>query len=264
MAKKDFIEKENDEMSECMIKGCSMDAYRNGFCREHYLQMRSYNGFGNHNGSNGSSVNTSARFHFQAMLLHTEKMLGKTVSFYNKWTTVGVDDAVEIYWKNARSYYSSGQYDRAAFALEKLIELNPGNADAHYWLGVVSEKMSTYERAMYAYEDALELQPDHVDARYRLGLIHSRRNNYDTATECFEKVIKLSPEHFEGYYRLGLAHDNRGEQDKAIESLQKAIDVNPGFARAYQSLGLVYDGMGMHEKAIGFLKKAIELQDSWE
>ena len=248
-------------MSECMIKGCLMDVYRSGFCREHYLHMRSRNGFGNHNGNNGSSINASAKFHLQAMLLNTGKMLNKTVSFYNKWTTVGVDDAVEIYWKNARSCYSDGQYDRAAFALEKLIELNPENADAHYWLGTVSEKMSMYERAMYAYEDALELQPDHVDARYRLGVIHSRRDDYDTATECFEKVVKLSPEHFEACYRLGLAYDGKGEYDKAIASLQKAIEINPGFARAYQSLGLVYDSIGMHEKSVGFLKKAIELQD---
>jgi len=251
-------------MSECMIKGCSMDVYRNGFCREHYLQMRGYNGFGNHNGNNGSSINTSARFHFQAMLLRTEKMLGKTVSLYDKWTTVGTDDAAEIYWKNARSYYSKGQYEGAAYALEKLIELNPKDANAHYWLGVVGEKMGMYERAMYSYEDALELQPDHVDARYRLGVLHSRRGDYDDATECLEEVIELSPEHFEGHYRLGLAYDSKGDQDKAIASLQKAIEVNPGFTRAYQSLGLVYDSMGMHKKSIGFLKKAIELQDNWE
>ena len=255
-------------MSECMIKGCSMEAYRDEFCREHYLQMRSYNGFANHNGNptdnNGSSINESAKFHLQAIALNAGKMLGKTVSLYNEWTTVGVEDATAIHWKNARSYYRNGQYDRVAFALERLIESNPRNANAHYWLGVVSEKMGVYERAMYSYEDTLELQPDHVDARYRLGVIHSRRDDYDQAIECLEGVIELSPEHFEGHYRLGLAYDNKGEQTKAVASLQQAIEINPSFIRAYQSLGLVYDSMGKHKESIGFLKKAIELQDTWE
>ena len=257
---KDFIEKESDKMSECMIKGCPADVYRSGFCREHYIQIHGHNG----NGSNGSSISMPTKFHLQAMMLHTGKMLGKTVSLYDKWTTVDADDAAEIHWKNARSYYNRGQYDRAAFTLEKLIGLDPKNSDAHYWLGVVCEKMGMYERAVYSYEDTLELKPDHVDARYRLGVIHGRRGEYDKAAKCLEKVVELFPEHFEGHYRLGLVYDNKGEQDKAIASLQKAVDINPGFARAYQSLGLVYDSMGMHEKSISFLKKAIELQDNWE
>ena len=248
-------------MAECIIKGCSAEAYKNGLCREHLIDLVGLGRPGNDSDDGLSSIGEYAELHLRGFVLNVGKAAGKVMSLYDSITTLDADDASAIHWKKARSHYKKGRYNKAALILKKLLQSNPRNANAHYWYGVVSEEIGDYESSMQAYENTLEVQPEHVGACYRLGLIYSRRDDYERASKCFESVLELSPEHFEAHYRLGLAYDNMGKQDKAAASLEKCIEVNPRLVRAYQSLGLVYDGMGKHEKSIGCLKKALELQD---
>lgn len=63
-------------------------------------------------------------------------------------------------------------YDEAIRQLEKVVEEDPGHADAYYNLGVAyAGHLEDAERALAMFNRALEVQPDHMLAGYGKKMI---------------------------------------------------------------------------------------------
>ncbi|MBI5574642.1 MAG: tetratricopeptide repeat protein [Elusimicrobia bacterium] len=65
-------------------------------------------------------------------------------------------------------YFISGKYDEAIEEFEKVIKINPKNADAYFNMGIVKEAKNDSSGAKKMYEKTLEIIPDHKTARKHL------------------------------------------------------------------------------------------------
>jgi len=61
-----------------------------------------------------------------------------------------------------------GRLDEAAAALQKAVQLRPGDPDTHNDLGVVLARMGRREEAEACYREALRLRPDFADSHNNL------------------------------------------------------------------------------------------------
>jgi len=116
-----------------------------------------------------------------------------------------------------------------------------------------------YGRTMADYDKLIELDPDNADAYYERGDFYYETDEYNKAIADYSKAIELDPGYALAYFNRAYAYGEIGEYNKAIADYSKAIELNPGDAQAYYNRGLDYHNKGEVPKAVSDLEKCIGL-----
>jgi len=153
----------------------------------------------------------------------------------------------------ARYKETAGDYEGALVLTEKLLAINPKNADYHCLLAYVYgrqavragilRKLGLAHRIRREAETALQLKPDHVEARlilieyYRLapGIIGGDKNK---ARDLAEEVEKLDP--VRGYISQAAIAHQEGKNDRMEELYKKAVEADPQSYHALITLARSY------------------------
>jgi Flp pilus assembly protein TadD len=149
--------------------------------------------------------------------------------------------------------------EEAVAAYRQAIDLDPGNAKAHYNLGNALKARGNGDEAIAAYRQAIELDPRNARAHYNLGLAVKARGQLDEAIEHYQLAIRLDGMLAGAHTNLGNALKGKGQLDEAIRAYHKAIDLDPRDARAHYNLGLALYGQGQAEEAMQHYRLAIHL-----
>lgn len=127
------------------------------------------------------------------------------------------------------------QWHPAKHHLQRLLKLDPNDAQAHQLLGLVHvqlAKLSTaadlrcehQERALAAFLSATQLRPDMFDGHLNLGNIYLQTQRYPEAVGAFETAVALQPD-------SDLAHAHLAETYKELQATEQAL---AGYGRALQ------------------------------
>lgn len=73
--------------------------------------------------------------------------------------------------------------------LKAALAMEPGNYEAHYWLGVAYYKAKDFAAAEGALEEALSAKPKDARAYNMLGLVCERTGRFDSAKKYFQEAI---------------------------------------------------------------------------
>ena len=65
-------------------------------------------------------------------------------------------------------YIGLKEFDKALESLSKVLELNPGSADAYYYIGEVYEAKGEMQKAKTQWRKAYNLNPDHYKSKLKL------------------------------------------------------------------------------------------------
>ncbi len=79
-------------------------------------------------------------------------------------------------------------YERAIDLLQKLVAVDPENADAWNFIGFSHRKLDNLDRALPAYNKALAIDPKHRGANEYLGELYLRIGDLAKAEELLEKL----------------------------------------------------------------------------
>lgn len=66
-------------------------------------------------------------------------------------------------------YFLNNKYDEAVSEFKKVLEINPGNAEAYYNIGLIKESSNQMDEARGMYSKALAVNPDYKIVRVRLN-----------------------------------------------------------------------------------------------
>jgi Flp pilus assembly protein TadD len=66
-------------------------------------------------------------------------------------------------------YFLNNKYDEAVSEFKKVLEINPGNAEAYYNIGLIKESSNQMDEAREMYSKALAVKPDYKIVRVRLN-----------------------------------------------------------------------------------------------
>jgi len=146
--------------------------------------------------------------------------------------------------------------DRAFRVTEKWIEDRPGDWLAHLWHGRVLERGLQFELAADAYKRALELRPGQPEAERGRGEVLLRHGRYDEARPHFEAVLRADSG--DAAARLGLARCYRAlgsptEAREVLQPLLEAADPAPAVCLLAGELDLDGDRPG---DALPWLRRA--------
>jgi Flp pilus assembly protein TadD len=66
-------------------------------------------------------------------------------------------------------YFLNNKYDEAVSEFKKVLEINQGNAEAYYNIGLIKESSNQMDEAREMYSKALAVKPDYKIVRDRLN-----------------------------------------------------------------------------------------------
>lgn len=126
----------------------------------------------------------------------------------------------------ARIEFGNQNHDAAIQILERILEQNPENTSALFWIGQVyfSGKGDPSQAASYA-QRCLDFNPNHIACNYLYGRTQMQ-TNVTVAAEAFAKAVELGSTSARHYWWAGRAQIDLGNCARAISFLQ------PGYALA--------------------------------
>ena len=168
-----------------------------------------------------------------------------------------------------------GNVDGAVALLQSLLAKNPDDEEVLYQLGVFYGNKKEMDRALDYMERVLELNPQNAQALNYVGYTWAEQGQHlDEAEEMIRKAARLSPR--DGYIAdsLGwvyfmqaqplLAQGHRDEGmallEKAIEQLVLATELTGGDPVVSEHLGDVYLRIGLPNRALQYYEEAVELE----
>lgn len=173
-------------------------------------------------------------------------------------------------------YLKQGDLGQAAHAYRQATRLNPnGNPNAILGLGKTYVKQGRLDDAITAVEKAIEIQVDNTEAHYQLAQIYVKRGDRKKAASAmaFFKVlrqtdpllqeaetwVKRHPEDARGYNNLGIVYLARRRSEDAVASYKRAISLAPELATAHYNLGHAYHKQGKINLAIVAYQQALTI-----
>ena len=134
---------------------------------------------------------------------------------------------VELLYFRAMTGQSLGRLDVLEQDLLRVIEIDPGNADAMNALGyTLADQTDRHDEALVLIERALEIKPNEAAFIDSLGWVQYRLENYKDAVTNLRKALLLF-DNDEVAAHLGEVLWVSGEQQEARNVWQKALDARP-------------------------------------
>ena len=115
----------------------------------------------------------------------------------------------------ARARLQEGDVETAIPLLQQALELSPGLARAHYFLGTAVRALGRYDEALAHFEAARAQYPRDRVVLNQIGRIHFLERRFDEAVSVLEEVLRIDPEDLQAHYNLMLSHQGAGRPEEA-------------------------------------------------
>ena len=161
---------------------------------------------------------------------------------------IGASTYIEKGW----SLISLGDPPGAIQALNRALELSPGDPQALSLLGWAEMLAEQYDDALGTFSKVLIKEPANALARVNVGYICMKKKIFGEAIEHLSRAIRLDNDRkaslYANYY-LGLVYLERGMLTDAESFLKRALVLGPNLIEAYYDLGRVQWFAGQHNLA---------------
>lgn len=167
------------------------------------------------------------------------------------------EQASGIYVEKGVHYMEAGQYEIALQDLNKAVELDGDNSEAHNALGVLYQRIDDPSQADQHFRKALSLKPDNFGARNNYGRFLCMTGQSKDAFEQFAQVIgtKLYGQPWIPLTNAGVCARSIGKPDLAEKYLRKALEAEPNFPPALLEMARLSRETGQALAARGFLQR---------
>ena len=172
-------------------------------------------------------------------------------------TEVASQLAIQVYNEGAKAT-QTGDWDRAVEKFNDALALDPDLTDAYAVLAQIHYGRESFDESLAAADKLLELEPENADGlRYRY-LVYDARGDAGTG-EALDAWVAVDPERAaDVLYQKADLDFRAGNTDAARRALLEVLELQPELARAHYTLGLVY-AQSDTAKAREHLQKFIEL-----
>ena len=142
--------------------------------------------------------------------------------------------------------------------LDRALELDPHNAQAHMWMAEYFFKKGDMDQAEQHYKLAVELNHDDWSPHIYYGVFLMKAAKYDRAVAEWERARALCDDNIMVLSRLAAAYLKMGREDDAAAVLQRALEIQPS-ASTYNNLATLRFIQGRFEDAAAAYEKTVEL-----
>ncbi|KAF0209014.1 MAG: CheR family methyltransferase [Actinomycetota bacterium] len=124
---------------------------------------------------------------------------------------------------DARRSLSNGHPERVLETVARILETDPGNAEAHLLSAYVHADSGDYVRALEACHRALSINPLLPVARYILGIIYQRQGDPVRAVSELKKTIYIDAEFALAHLNLANIYKSQRKWEDAAREYENAL-----------------------------------------
>lgn len=124
------------------------------------------------------------------------------------------------------THIDNRQYNEAITELKRVIESNPSNASAYFYLGMAYDNQENSDLAIVALDKAIELDPEFPGAHNNRGWVYLKTARYTQAIPDFNKELEFDPDFVVVYLNRANAYHNIGQYGLAVADLKKALKLS--------------------------------------
>jgi adenylate cyclase len=154
-------------------------------------------------------------------------------------------------------YAMTKQHDRAIAECQKAVWLDPNNATAYTFYGVVMNSVGRPDEAIHALETAVRIDPFSTSFQLRtLGFAYSLRGMHEKAVTTCRKAVTKSPHDLLSHIFLTYAYSEADRMEEAKQEAGEVLRINPKFSLETFANQLIVKDQAEKNKIITSLQKA--------
>jgi serine/threonine protein kinase/TolB-like protein/Flp pilus assembly protein TadD len=149
------------------------------------------------------------------------------------------------------------EWDAAEKSLRRAIQLNPSYALGRIWLANLLSSRQRTDEALREVTAAQELDPlsPVINTNVAWILTHARR--YDEAIAQLKRTLAIDPEYAQAHSRLGAAYTFAGRHQEAVDAFETLVTVSQRSPSSLAALAEAYGAAGRHRDAERLLDQLI-------
>lgn len=160
-----------------------------------------------------------------------------------------IDNAPDNRAKSIMLTLRAGSEPGQLVLLDIAIDLEPGNAVAHYHRGVALDTIGDKPDSIEALERSVEIDDQWSESWYSLGLVQLTSGDPSAAVESFGRSAELDDTHADAHAMRGVAHMHAGRADLGLEPMRRAIEIEPDREQFAANLALAYEKAGRGDES---------------
>jgi Flp pilus assembly protein TadD len=161
------------------------------------------------------------------------------------------------------SYQQQGRYPEAIAAMNKSVELDPGNIIGRVNLGWAQHLVGQEDAAAKSLLQALYHQPFSIPALNALGIVYLVSGKLASAVAVHTWAATLKPDDEIAYYNLSLAFHRLQMYDSAIKTASRAAALEPHNPHPLVALAIAHWDKGDRTFASKAYRKALNLDSRY-
>jgi Flp pilus assembly protein TadD len=158
----------------------------------------------------------------------------------------------------AQSRFAAGAYDDAGAIARRVLDLDPGNADAFHTLGAVAVHAGNLDEAATLLAKAVNLNRNAPHVRHGLGILFAAKGDHEAAAETFRQALQLDGSLNPARHGLGAALRALGRPDEARVQLLQYLARVPNDADGHNEMALALRDVGDLERALDHFRLALK------
>jgi predicted O-linked N-acetylglucosamine transferase (SPINDLY family)/predicted SAM-dependent methyltransferase len=167
---------------------------------------------------------------------------------------------LDEWMREGYEHHQKGRSADAGRLYRKILESDPGYADASYFLGVIAQGEGRNDEAVTLFRSAVAAKPDEATFLFALGTQYYRARRFDEAVTTFRSGLAFRPGDPDAQNDLGASLMELGRLEEALAILEPLVAANGEFFPACYNLANLYRHQGRIDDAIAQYRRAIELR----
>jgi len=169
------------------------------------------------------------------------------------------------YWRleaKKRSLLALNRIEESIKVSEKIVHLDPKNAEAYVDLGIAYHRMGSHKKALSSYRKALAIEPNDIRTWELKKLTIIALDDPAEIISTCDEILALDPGNRSALLDKVSELERTGQLGPAVEALQKAIRIDPEDKGTLVRLGVLLTAMGRYKEALEVFDEAWRIDDT--
>jgi len=189
-----------------------------------------------------------------AYIYHMQGKINMEIRQYEKLAEQNPGE-IAHYRKLVKLYFDAERYEDVLWAVNKILQLNPGDDQA------VNDRLTAYQKLG---KDPIEVQRDAWESNrcVQNGLDYARaleeKGNYEEAIDVYRQVSQMDLKNFEAWNHLGELYFTIGDKEKGLNAYIHIIkNISPQDVSIIEKIVRGYLDLSEFKKAYEWAEKAV-------